>query len=421
MGWMFVPVYGSQYSWPDLIMRAAWQEVVDAINERSQFLGLGDIAADVIDSTPTHTRGPTQLTTGLSTSLLDRLRANIETLAPHFRNGYWGGDGSAWTVSALLSRATGSSGWSAVRGGSIVEARHINDLYSCLQLLAWRAISPKGAEVLQRAHGSGGSNASWDASWDAAEANYDNMAESGDDDDQLSGYYEIVGAIRGVNTDAAGKLYLQVTEVSAGDPPTLRVDIFKDLAKTNKVAHTADYTTAGSKSLIEDNSSGIDGYITVDDVVGADALITITRLKSSTGHLVGMLGEAHSPGGGLTYQHEITQWYTRKVEFDIPSAVITGTKYRWKGNWEGRTVDWAIYEGEDFGGAEIYTSYLLTGWNLTFLSTVTGGTTAKYSLRADDEDRSAGYFRPSDGDGNTHGSYIDDHELLVEIGFEFLD
>ena len=92
------------------------------------------------------------------------------------------------------------------------------------------------------------------------------IIESLDDNNQLSGYENITG-VTADNTDASRKLHLQIIDEGGGN---YHVDIYSDAGHTQLVAHTASYNTIGAKALIEDNTSGIGGTITVDAIVAAD-------------------------------------------------------------------------------------------------------------------------------------------------------
>lgn len=95
---------------------------------------------------------------------------------------------------------------------------------------------------------------------------YQTITESGDNNNQLSGYSSITG-VNVFNTDANYRLYFSVVDVGGG---TYRVDLYKDVARTSQVGHTANYTAASSVAITEDNSSGLGGTLTIDSVVGAD-------------------------------------------------------------------------------------------------------------------------------------------------------
>jgi len=95
------------------------------------------------------------------------------------------------------------------------------------------------------------------------------VIETGDNNNQLSTYN--LAGIQGSNTDV-GKLYVSITYSA----PNYRIRIYKDAARSQEVANSANYTTTGIKAISEANSSGISGYITVDATVAADADIVIT-------------------------------------------------------------------------------------------------------------------------------------------------
>jgi hypothetical protein len=418
MGWSELPVVGHTYDQPPRISRAAWQEIVDGINERSQFLGLGDLATDI----PVVTPAAAFPATGLKLSMLTALRAAVDTLAPYFRRVGGGGVGEAWTASQLHSSSFGSADWPAVAGGTVAGISHINTLYYCLAgMLDWIGLSPDAA-TLQRVYQTAGSAVSWDASWAAVLAAYPAMDESGDDLGQLSGYDGITGAIRGVNTDADGKLYMVISwigSIHTIPPDGLKLSIYKDAALTQLVAHVASLG-GGANTLTADGGSGLAGTVTVDALVGEDAGLEITRVKASTGNLVGFLGTAHSG-----YSHELENWHTVDLPFAIPDVgayEIWGTYLRWQGVYSGRHTPWRIYPQAEFAGTPISSSYILTGWNTLNLSAfggISGGTTQHYSLRPNPQEPTRSNYRPADSDAAVKGSHIDDAELLIAIGFDF--
>jgi hypothetical protein len=95
-------------------------------------------------------------------------------------------------------------------------------------------------------------------------------SESGDGDNQVSGWTNITGLKLGVNADADGKLHLSVIDDTGG---YFHVALYKAAARAagDLVGHTATYNSTGAKTILPDNSSGLGGAITVDAVVGADS------------------------------------------------------------------------------------------------------------------------------------------------------
>jgi len=106
--------------------------------------------------------------------------------------------------------------------------------------------------------------------------------EAGDDNDQVSGYSGITGAVKGVNTDADGKLYLWVFWWT--DPTEIGVQLYKDagLGALDQVGELSTpggnyrMSTTGSKTLNQANGSGLGGTMTLDAIVGEDLDIVIT-------------------------------------------------------------------------------------------------------------------------------------------------
>ena len=97
------------------------------------------------------------------------------------------------------------------------------------------------------------------------------IVEAGDADNELSGYAAITG-VTDANTGPGKKLWIEVVDDTAG---YFHLDVWKNAAKDEKVAHTATYNSTGAKALVADNTSGLGGTITVDAVGPADADITI--------------------------------------------------------------------------------------------------------------------------------------------------
>jgi hypothetical protein len=73
------------------------------------------------------------------------------------------------------------------------------------------------------------------------------------------------------NTNS-GIIYYTLTDRGSGN---YSAELFKDSARTQQVAHTANYSTTGHKDVIEDNSSGLFGRIYIS-ALGSDADIYIT-------------------------------------------------------------------------------------------------------------------------------------------------
>lgn len=99
------------------------------------------------------------------------------------------------------------------------------------------------------------------------------FAETGDNNNQLSGYTGLYGINPTVNTSAAGELFLSIVDDGGG---AYHVNFYTETGRTTLVAHTASYTTTGKKKVFADSASGISGYITVNAVTAVDVDITIT-------------------------------------------------------------------------------------------------------------------------------------------------
>jgi hypothetical protein len=95
---------------------------------------------------------------------------------------------------------------------------------------------------------------------------------SGDAGALLSAY-TFTGAVKGTNTDTAGKLYIDVVDDTGG---YRHVDVWKDAARSAKVAHTATYNSTGAKSLVADGGSGLTGSVTVAIVAGVETDLIVT-------------------------------------------------------------------------------------------------------------------------------------------------
>lgn len=94
--------------------------------------------------------------------------------------------------------------------------------------------------------------------------------ELNDGGNQLSAY-----SLQGVTTlnSDDGRLYINIVDAGGG---FRRIDIYQDSARTLLVAQTsATYNGTGVKTIVEQNSSGITGTITVGAVGAADSDITI--------------------------------------------------------------------------------------------------------------------------------------------------
>ena len=82
--------------------------------------------------------------------------------------------------------------------------------------------------------------------------------------------HQLINLITGLNLTNTnnGRIYISIVLVAAG---VYRIDIFSDAARLNLTAHTANYTASGVYALIEDNNSGLGGYISVVTATAADA------------------------------------------------------------------------------------------------------------------------------------------------------
>lgn len=94
--------------------------------------------------------------------------------------------------------------------------------------------------------------------------------ESGDNNNQLSGWHLITG-ISQDNTDL-GTLYVDIVADGGG---FYHVDLYMDMAKANLMGHTGTYNGAGTEPIVEDNDSGLGGTMIIDAVVGADTDIEV--------------------------------------------------------------------------------------------------------------------------------------------------
>lgn len=95
--------------------------------------------------------------------------------------------------------------------------------------------------------------------------------ESGDNNNQLSGWENITG-ISQDNTEL-GRLYVSIVF----DGVDYHVELYMDPGKAagKLVGHTADYAAPGAQAIIADNASGLGGTITIDAVVGPDTDIDV--------------------------------------------------------------------------------------------------------------------------------------------------
>lgn len=123
--------------------------------------------------------------------------------------------------------------------------------------------------------------------------------EYNDGSNQLSGY----AALTGVNSallQFRGRLYVSIIDDTGG---YYHIAVYKDAARTLLVGHTVTYNSTGSKTVLEDNDSGLGGNITVDAVVGADSDICVEFYKwyvvhSLTDTLITVRGPALSATAG---------------------------------------------------------------------------------------------------------------------------
>jgi hypothetical protein len=94
-------------------------------------------------------------------------------------------------------------------------------------------------------------------------------SETGDNNNQLSGWASITGAALGVNCDADGKIRASIIDDTGG---FYHIELYKAVARGagNLVGHTATYNGAGAKAVVADNASGLGGTITVDAVTAVD-------------------------------------------------------------------------------------------------------------------------------------------------------
>jgi len=133
-------------------------------------------------------------------------------------------------------------------------------------------------------------------------------AEANDDNNQLSGWTNITGPEYNQNTDSDGKWHVNIVDDTGG---FFHIDIYKDSGKGggDLVAHTATYNGAGAKAIVEDNSSGLGGTITVDAVTAADADITYVvgfdrvRVYKESGK-TNLVCDGGLVGGGATTLNE---------------------------------------------------------------------------------------------------------------------
>lgn len=93
-----------------------------------------------------------------------------------------------------------------------------------------------------------------------------------DNNAQLEAYHFITG-IKSTNTDGF-TLYFSIISDGGG---FYHVNIYKNAARGagDLVGHTASYNSTGYKEIIEDNTSGLGGYIRVANVIGADTDIYV--------------------------------------------------------------------------------------------------------------------------------------------------
>ena len=100
-----------------------------------------------------------------------------------------------------------------------------------------------------------------------------NDSESGDGNNQLSGYDGLRGLSNDV-VDVNDMMYIEITYSA----PDATISIYKDsgLGAGDLVGHTASYAATGLVAVIEDNSSGLRGTLTVDSVGPASASVVVT-------------------------------------------------------------------------------------------------------------------------------------------------
>jgi hypothetical protein len=104
------------------------------------------------------------------------------------------------------------------------------------------------------------------------------FTETGDDNNQVSGYHNITGYIPHLDP-ANGKLYFNVVKSGAN----ISVDIFSNSARTTLIGHTTPSATIGARAVTQDNSSGLGGTITIDANVAADTDIECSFLRLTLG------------------------------------------------------------------------------------------------------------------------------------------
>jgi hypothetical protein len=128
--------------------------------------------------------------------------------------------------------------------------------------------------------------------FDASRANEDNnveagvkftiseqaaISESGDDQNQLANW-SFSGAIKGSNTDTAGKVYVKLSD-SGG---TRTVSVYKDSGKTQKVAEGSK-AGDGEVTLAEQNSSGLSGTVDVTYTTDDSDIVLILPFAFAVG------------------------------------------------------------------------------------------------------------------------------------------
>jgi len=99
------------------------------------------------------------------------------------------------------------------------------------------------------------------------------LTESGDADNELDSW-SLTGVVPYTNTDAAAKLYAKLTDTAG----TRKVEIFKDSAKTLKVAEGTKVGD-GTLTLSEENNSGISGTVDVTYSDGEDNVVLLFEIE----------------------------------------------------------------------------------------------------------------------------------------------
>lgn len=107
--------------------------------------------------------------------------------------------------------------------------------------------------------------------------------ESGDGGGLISGWHNLVG-LSATTTDANGNIHLSIINTTG---VTFRLDIFRDAARTERVAFSSTFTNAatGAKSFTADTtySAGLTGNLTTNATVSANTSISCRCLRMALG------------------------------------------------------------------------------------------------------------------------------------------